>query len=351
MAKCYKVFLSTYAGSIAMNSLPISDSREQSKRQRIADSIITDLEDFRDEAARACSEYLPEERAVIGILKTDGVSAYDVLAAWEESFKPVLGVLHNKLSEVTFREDMTKHLILEKDEVQSKINEIIKRREIEVMNSFIAKFYPGRKREQIEKIFSRPESEIKRIKNHYINYLLHKEAADQNNITIIDSHISLFKRMSAKKHIRQERKAALISENNRLLYIDDRIKSLSAINGGLLVDIYNKKWDLITVLDLRNNYEKKISKLSKEDDKNAVKRLAIFDVITSDFKKNQTEKMIVDSDQSSLETTRTITKDIDSLLLRIFDLSNIQKNQLLVCTKEYRELTQEKISILDKQSN
>lgn len=357
MAKCYKIFLFTYAGSIIMNNLPIPDDREQLKRRQIADSLVIDLENFRTEATNAYSEYLPAERIVIDSLKADEVNVYNVLTSWEENLRPLLGVLRNKLSEVAFKENMMENLILEEDEVQNKIDEIIKARKMEVKNSFISKFYPiekniyDKQRKQIGTMLPRPELEIERIKNHYVNYLLHREAADQNNITVVDSHASLLKRIIAKKHIRRERKNALISENNRLLYINDRIKSLSAINGGLLVDIYNKKWDLIIVLDLRNNFEKKVSKLSKEDDKNAVKRLAIFDAITSDFKKLQTDKITVNSDQSSLETTRTITRDIDSLLLRIFDLSNIQKNQLLVYTKEYRELSQEKVSILSKQSS
>jgi hypothetical protein len=336
-----------------MNNPLISIDREWLKRQQIADSITIDPEGFRAEATKTYAEYLPVERAIIDGL---GSNAYDIIVAWGEKVRPSLRLLRDKLSEAAFKDGVTKDLILEEDEIQVKINEIIEKRELEIMDNFIRKLYPTKnnihnKPERTKNFLSRPESEIELIKSHYVNYSLYKEAADKNNITVVDPHTSFFKRISAKKHIRRERNDTLIFENNRLLYIDDRLKSISAMDGGLLVDIYDKNWDLITVLDLRNNYEKKLIKLSKEDDKNAIKRLAIFDTVTLEFKKCQAEKMIVDADQCSLEVARIITKDIDRLLLRIFDLSNIQKNRLLVYAKEYRELNQEKAAILDRRNN
>ena len=105
------------------------------------------------------------------------------------------------------------------------------------------------------------------------------------------------------------------------------------------------------VLGLRNQYEKKINELSKSDQKNAVKRLAVFDKETAKFREEQIKKIALSSDQAGLEITRKITKDVDSLLLRIFDLSNIQKNQLVIQMKEFRELSSEKATILERQDN
>ena len=342
-----------------MNLYLIANDKEIMRRQQIADSLITNLEEFRTDAARAYAEYLPYERSIISNLKTDKIDAYTVLEDWEETLKPLLEAINDKRSDANFRKIITEQLLLVDTETQVKINSLVIDRKFELINNFISKFYPVNKkaknryrqqRQQIRELLSMPASKIQSVKNHYVCYLLYKEATERNNITAIDSHTSLIKRLVAKRHIRHERKQTIKSENSRLSYINDRIKSLSAMNSGLLVDISNKKWDFVAILDLRHNYEKKISKLTKENEKDAVKRLSIFDAVTADFKKSQIEKMTIDSDISNLETTRTITKDIDSILLRIFDLSNIQKNQLLVCFKEYRELGQEKTSILDRQS-
>lgn len=84
---------------------------------------------------------------------------------------------------------------------------------------------------------------------------------------------------------------------------------------------------------------------------NAVKRLEIFDQITVGFKNKQLENNVINSNKINLELTRTKIKEIDTLLLRIFDLSNIQKNQLLSQVKEYRDLFKEQNSIYNKIKN
>lgn len=341
-----------------MKQLLTIDDREQTKRQQITDSILTNLEDFRTNAARAYHDFIPVERKLLASIETNDTTSYNVLAAWDNELRPLLHTLHSKLSAETFRAFMVKNLVLNEKEAQTKIDQIITERKSEVLRSFIYDLYPivkkgrtdinSKQRERAKDLLSRPESDIEQIRNHQIDYMLYKEAAAQNHITVADSHASLFKRIRTKARIRAERKKILAAENNRLLYITKRLRELSAMNGGLLINLLDKKMDLMVILDLRNRYEKKIAKLSPEEAKNAVKRLAIFDSETLEFKKEQIEKLVINSDQTSLETTRAITRDIDTLLLRIFDLTTTQKNQLLLHTKEYRELTQEQTTILQK---
>jgi hypothetical protein len=336
------------------------NSREQAKRQQIVDSLLTNLETFRAEATKVYNDYNPKERALLDSLEANDITSYNILAAWEDELQPLRQILHNKLSESTFRTLLVKNLVLKEEETQPKIEQIIAERNLEILNNFVLRFYPiennkkdayKMQREQLTKMLSMPEFEIEQLRNHQVNYMLYKEIAAQNHVTVVDSHVSLFKRIRANARIRAERKKTINSENERLSYIDRRIKELSAVNNGLLVDIFNKKWDLMVILNLRNQYDKKVGKLSETEAKNAIKRLTIFDAETLEFKIEQTEKIIANSDQVNLETTREITKDIDSLLLRIFDLTTIQKNQLLLYTKEYRELTQEKVTILSAQNN
>lgn len=344
-----------------MKELPVIDDREQSRKQQITDCVLTNVETFRTEASKAYCDFTPNERALLNGIKTDDIAGYNVLAAWHDQLKPLYHILHSSLSDKTFRESIVKNLVLDKEETQSRIDRLITDRKSEILHNFIFDIYPivnnkrkdiyKKQRERVKNLLSQPESEIEQIRDHQINYILYKGAASQNHITVVDPYTSLFKRIKARKCIHTERKKTLAYENNRLSYITERLRELSAMNGGLLVSFLDKKWDLIVVLDLRNRYEKEITKLSPNDKKDAIKRLAIFDAKTHEFKKEQIEKIAISSDQVSLETTRTITKDIDALLLRIFDLTTIQKNQLLLCTKEYRELTQEQSAILQTQNN
>ena len=341
-------------------SLPNINNREQSIRQRINDLVLTDVEIFRAEANRAYSEFNIKERRLLENITTKDTTSYGVLAAWQDKILPILNDLTDKQTDKTFYKFIAKNLVMDETKSQNKANQIIKDRKNEIISNFVFEIFPIQKgskdickqqRERTLKLLSQPIKEIDRIKNHLINYMICQEIADQNKITIADTYDSFFKRKKAKSRIRSERKKAIKSENLRLEYIKKRFKSLSARNNGLIDKIANKKWDLMIILALRNQYEKSIGKLSKTDEKNALKRLEIFDKETKDFKKEQIERLVIDSDQANLETTRTLIKDTDELLLQIFDLTTIQKNQLVLNVKEYRELTEEKAAILQTRSN
>jgi len=343
-----------------INILPNIDNREQSTRQRLNDIALTNTEAFRAEATKAYHKHTTQERKSLSKLKSKDITIYNVLAAWQDELLPLLDSLGEKQTDDIFCKFISKNLILNKDNLQSKIEQLITERKKELLTDFTLNIYPLEKngkdkhksqRKQALKLLSLPKSSIINIKTRFVDYIICKEIANKNNLTVIDAHSSFIKRGRNKSLIRSERKKAIKSEKKQLIYVKSRFDSLSAINGGLINVILDKGWDLMTVLALRNQYEKSVNKLSKKDEKNAVKRLEIFDKETKSFKKEQADSLIVDSDQANLETTRAITKDIDALLLRIFDLTNVQKNQLVLNIKEYRELTQEKANILQTQSN
>jgi hypothetical protein len=344
-----------------MQQLPTIDDHEQSKRQQIINTVLTSVENFRIDATKSYSNLSNSERLLLESIETDNIDSYSVLSAWQQDLRPIQRILHEKRSDDAFAKLLVKNILLTTDETQPKIDQIITRRETEVLHNFTNNIYTkinGKKKiiytEQIQhanKLLSKPESEINQIRNHQIDYMLYKEIANQNNITVVDSHTSFFRRLKANARIKSERKKTIKSENERLLFIDNRLESLSAINGGLIVEVFKKKWDLITIFSLRNQYDKKINKLSDNDANNAIKKLAIFDAETQKFKNEQTEKLSINSDQVNLETTRFMTKDIDNLILRIFDLTTIQKNQLLLYSKEYRQLIQEKTDIINLQND
>lgn len=341
--------------------LPIINDREQSKRQYIADLVLTDIEKFRTEASKIYGKFTPAERFITKGLEGSGVDSYSVLAAWQDELVPLIHSLQKTRTDDNFRKIIIKNLIIDESEVQSKLDLIIKNRQIEIIDNFTYKLYPINKtkrkdiykkqRKLARELLSRPESEIEQIKEHQINYMLYMDASEKNEITVIDPHDRKSKQRKTIKQIKIERKKVLASEAERLNYIKGRLEALSAMNGGILVDIFNKEWDLMTILALRNQYEKLIGKLAASDTNDAIKRLEVFDKVTSQFKNEQAAKLAVNSDQTSLTTTRTIVKKIDTLLLNVFDLTTIQKNQLVLNAKEYRELTHEQSEIIKTQNN
>lgn len=332
--------------------------RERAKLQQYEELFSSDVELFRREAAKAYGAYEPRERKFLRKLEGVDMTSYAVLTTWEDMLLPVLYTLQTKRAEPTFRKSLVRHLVLDVDETQKTIHNVINTREKEVIQKFITQVYgPETKKSPYRKqrrhalgLFAVPQQEVFDMKDHLVAYTLLRHVADEHAIAVIDIHAPLRKRLKAARRVRRERKQTMRAEAVRLAYIENRTAEIRAAHDGLVADILDKNIDLVTVISLRNRYEKRLAALSKSDVIHASKRLAIFDQETSEFREQYTSTAAGDL-EASLEATRQTTKVIDDLLIRIFDLTTTQKNQLLLYTKEYRELVDEQAAIMQTQKN
>jgi len=259
MAKNFRYFIFTHAGTIIMQQLPNINIREQAKKQLIDDSLIANVEDFRSQATKAFNDYTVRQRTIIYQLGAKNIDSYGVLTAWQDELLPKQQSLRKKRSDDAFSKLLTKNLLLKNNEIESKVDHIIQERETEILNNFIEKIYPiatdndsnkyTDQRQQATDLLSKPETEINEILNHYIDYLLYKEIADENHISVNDPHSSPIKRLISNSRIRSERKKTVIYQNERLIFIKNRLELLSKMNGGLVANLYEKKWDLIIRLN------------------------------------------------------------------------------------------------------
>lgn len=337
-----------------------SKDNAQSTKLSIAKMISTNVEEFRTEASKVFGAFSKKERLILKKLDGKCVESQSVLAAWENELLPLNNNLEEKHKDANFKKSLAKNLYLDKDEIQAELDQIITKRKAEILNKFILGVYPVNKkfkksvykkqRKYLRMLVSKPEADILQLKNHQTDYLAYKAAAKKNSIAVIDPCDSKSKRKKVILQIEAEQRQVLTAESDRLYEIKNRLNSITAMSGGVLIDILDKKWDLITILSLRDQYEKAIGKLPKKDANNAIKRLEIFDKETSSFRNEQTNKLVINAEQVSLATARTITKDIDSILLRVFDLTDKQKDQLTQNSKEYSELNKEQAAIIEKQN-
>ncbi len=338
------------------DSLSIYD-REQTTVKLYTDLATTDREAFRRAATSAYESFNVHDRVFIDKFESTSATPYDVLILWKDMLLPVSHTLRTKRSDLMFRNAMMKHLVLDTDEVQSTIHQVINMRESDAIRKFTVRLYPldkkkdtyRKQRAHIADLLLMFQQEIFDLKDRYVSYMMYKYVAQQQEMTIIDPYASFLKRAVAARRIRAERRNVIRAEQARLACIQLRIHELRTANGMLLGDILDMNVDLIVVLGLRNQYEKHIAKLPTSDAISAAKRLAIFETETQTFREGYIDSATTDPVEVSLEITRSMTKSIDGLLLRIFDLPMMQKNQLLVHAKQYRELTRERADILQAQ--
>ena len=82
--------------------LPVINDREQAKKQHIADLILTNIEDFRNEASKIYGNFSLAERSLIKGLDANNIDSYSVLSAWEYELLPLINALQLKQSENAF---------------------------------------------------------------------------------------------------------------------------------------------------------------------------------------------------------------------------------------------------------
>lgn len=321
------------------------DQAEHTKKQAIADLATVNREQFRRDGSRAATLFTPYERKLVDDLRIKDSDRYDIFSAWEDELRPLLRTLEQHRTKPSFHKTLTKQLLLDENSNDS-INRIVTMRTCEIVDEFVKKIYSTdraskKKRLLAAQVFSWTDREINRLKNHYVDYVLYDEIAKTHGIYLYDSHAFIGKRLSTKLRIRRERRMTKANEKKRLKYLHRRLRELRTVNNGLIGDMLDKKLDMISILSLRNQYEKALSDLSEKDAGNAARRLAVFDTVTAPFKEKYALSHSEATHQVSLEGARIDAVELDTILLKTFDLSVIQKNQLLLSSKEYREAVQE----------
>lgn len=338
-----------------MKSSAVISSNRSTMQQAVISTLLSDVEKFRFDAKRALGNYSRTERSLLESIEAPTVSSEAFLAEWSDNLKPQLDKLESKMTDTAFSEVITKSLLLSQENAQEKIYEIISQRKHEILDEFLFRIYPmdangksdiyAKQRERARVLLDMPVQDIKTIQAHQADYLLYTELAKQNAVTIIDPHDSLFTRIRKNKLIKAERKSAYAYQKKRIQFITERLAILASMHKGLLVQLHDKQLDLVTIFDMRHQYEKKLTALTGSQKNNPVKHLAIFETVTQKYIAKQTERLAGAATKASLEETKKIAKELETVLLQIFDLSNAEKNQLLLYAKEYRELTKELDSI------
>lgn len=306
-----------------------------------------DREGFRLNAQKALAAYTPSDRALVNKLCAPHLTAYDVCATWKTRLLPLATELDAQLATPTFHRALSKHLLLDEPTALHTASELVNDRLQATREQLLQELYPltgkkdglSRQRQTARQLFTLPLADVDSFSTRYTASLLHKEVAVLHSIDVLDSHISWWQRRKTAHRIKRERKQTIRQEDVRLQSIEQRRVELQGSYDNLMGTITGKGWDLITIIGLRQLYEKQLKHLSDMD---ASKHLALFNKITKTFRTRHLESL----SPTQLFAAHALDNEASALLLHIFQLSTPDKNQLLLISKELRELTDEKENIL-----
>lgn len=177
----------------------------------------------------------------------------------------------------------------------------------------------------------------------FINYLLYRVVADEMDMTIRDPQARCILRVFQSRIERHQVRRLVRTAQRRLKEIDDSAAEIEQIQNGLVARLFGLKIDYVTVLAARQEYEKALARLSKKSANSPAKRLALYEKKTE---KLRTDYLGTVPGLSNLSDTQKAVKEIDGVLLAVFDLSNAQRNEIMNSLKRYRELVREREMLL-----
>lgn len=319
--------------------------------------IKTDREVFRAQATSALHRFDQEQRELAASVETEHVVADDLLRAWDTQIEPI----YQDLDETRHDPKLKKYLInaigFTDNQAESVIEYMIKERKQALLDEVLGNLYHSDgnnatyQREYAEELLTRSPADINDYMSRYIDFIQAVEASEKYNILLCDPHGSWLERQKAALAIHKERQKTEHEENRRIDEISTQLSSLENNEQSLLGQIVTKQWDFITILDLRNKYQKRVDDLTPAEKKNPTKRLKLFERVTASFRDREAERLSHIQAAHTLKQLREINEEVYNLLLEVFDLPNNQRNLLLIDIQKHTRLTQERDLILLIQRN
>lgn len=322
--------------------------REHDLVKDYTEKAIKNAEIFRSESQMFHGRFTRARRKQIKRIESTSLSSYDLLMAWQDQLAPDLQKLEESRNSNAFNKSVAKHLQVQGAATQDVVDQIIRQRREQLNSKFLDQFKKRSTKKIVKELIEKPFKEIQALKDQYIHVTLTRMVAKEHGINIVDPHSSLLGKISSVIRVRRERKKRNKREQKRIHEIDARIQEIEKNDSNLIGGIMSLRVDLMSILAARTSFEKRLSKLAKDEAIDAAARLEIFNDETRKIRYSIISD-IPGSAEMSLESVYAATKITDELLLRIFDLTNTQKNNLLLQTKEHRELREERDKIIQSQ--
>ena len=307
-----------------------------------------DILGFRKSARRSANDYPRAMRSLVNTTRTKDTSPYLLLTEWTTRIAPEVESLQATRKSVAFRTALAKHLHLSNPTAGDLARRLVDDRNEEMLDGFLTLCYghSGGARKAAHNLLSLPEDDIIRIRDRFVEYELHKQTARDLRVTIYDSQAPLIKRFFQKRVDGRQVKRYKKQQAQRLDSILARQKELKTHNQALISRILLLELDTVLVLDAHRQYKKQLDKLNPED-LTPSKRLSLFATATKKIREAHTNKQ---SGIKKLADLQSALQAMDEVLVELFDMTDAQRNALMMNLKEYRDLERQASQITKEQA-
>ena len=270
-------------------------------------------------------------------------------AAWQRELRPRLEKITAESTATKLQQALKREVLAHPRSQETLLQLIIPIRLDEERRAFCrAQFSPLKEkrlyraaRQFVEQSVEQCENDIKM----YEQYIQYREVAKELGVTVRDPHAGVvrryWQRLTERRQVR--RLARTVAKRQRQIASD--IQRLEGRYDGLVARIFALGIDYVTILAARQEYEKGLARLSSKAAKSPAKRLAVFDKKTESLR---TAYLDAVPGVDSLRDAQLAAKEVDEVLLAVFDLDATCRNALMRAFQEYRALVREREALDDQ---
>ncbi len=323
--------------------------QDEVRYQQLQQEATADVLNFRKNARQSAERFPRDMRRLVQAADSRDAPIYTLFANWSTELAPEVESLLAINSTKTLQHTLAKQLNLQTSVAEERARQLIEERLRELLERFIDIYQGDASRRSYRAawmLLSKPVEEITDIRTRFVDYTLHQMVGRTLGLALYDPYAPLLTRRRLARVERRQIKRYKKRQSKRLRVIQARQQQLKADHGAIISRIITLNLNTILVLDAYRQYQKRLDAL-KPASKTPAKTLSLFTATTKDIRDGYARTL---TNTNKLSDIQRALKEVDNVLVEIFDMTNSERNALMVQLKEYRELEQEATSITTEQA-
>lgn len=297
---------------------------------------------FRTQAAQAYAACPRAFRTMARRFDRSLPMALEFFLNWREDCLPRLQSVEQASQQKSAQALLSEKFLFDETQRDEILRDITSQALAAERSRFVTQSYPiteKRLHKLAQQFVDQPTEVCQQQIDNFINYLLYQTVAREAGVIVRDRQARLAVRLVQSLRGGRQVRRLVRQMRQRLRQIDDEVLKLESTQNGLVSRLIGLNIDYVTVLAARQEYEKALARLSKKAAESPAKRLALYEKKTESIRAAYLDAA---PGLANLADTQKAVKEIDDVLLAVFDLDATQRNEIMKALKQYRELVRER---------
>ena len=295
---------------------------------------------FESEARLVYRAFTRDMRREATLLDTASFGAGEFYIAWRDEIVSRDEVIAKAATDTKLQKELTRSLVLEKEEAEQYAVSLVQKRHEEHKAAFLdEKYSPKEKRARhaaalfLERTQESNEERVQR----YIDWQLYHVVADDYEMTVYDPQAPILKKLVLRSKVRRQTKRLVRMTRRGLRKLAKERGAIEAHDKGIITALVAVSIDLVSVRAAYRAYEKSLKTLG-DDEQTPAAKLTLYKEATEKIREEHLASLV---GAHGLQDIQRAASEIDTVLLRVFDLSNREYNELMNLFKRYRDIQRE----------